>query len=527
MLSAAAIVRLVDTSDTVAADELDDAGRRLRMYKYLTAKEARRTYFAIMRVFSATLMADLSAADVASALASFERDGWIEHGESAIDRVLERLTRLTRWGNLAPGRRETNARSIAEFSHGSVRYQVDKLALRIHRDAEEVLKIPLGAREVSREMLPAIQRGLEVVHATVTASFVAEHRSGPASAEEMVLRDRLSEQVTTLFLQHGELADTVRDFYAYVGQVVARHDLNPQEIVCLRGLLAEYIQLVVDDVLQYTSPITAALARLQNVLPEVLRLLAPVTDLGDSAERARGRSESDWQGLADWFVSRPGRVSQVEALRDATAKAIGSLLANVKRATGGAGISPGQRADLINLARRFDESTVEGAHALYAEAFGLWPARHWHLAPDADETLPTVPWRDGARTRVVVPVSSQGDRSTRGRTSRVVEDPLGEQLALEEAERQARQLEAAYAELRAASARLEEVTLSAGALAALYGLLRSAMTQFDQAGGTGEFTHTRSRLRVRVRSEPEAETRIRAETGTLTLADAGIDMLVF
>lgn len=496
------------------------------MYSYLTADEARRSYFAIMRVFSSTLMADLSATDVSSALVSFERDGWIEPGESAIDRVLRRLVQLTKWGNLTPGRRETNARSIAEFSHGSVRYQVDKLALRIHRDAEEVLEIPLGAREVSREMLPAIQRGLEAVHATVTASFVAEHNSGPASTEEMMLRDRLSEQVTTLFLQHGELADTVRDFYAYVGQVVARHDLNPEEIAGLRGLLAEYIQLVVDDVLQYTVPITAALARLQNLLPEVLRLLAPVTDLGNSVERARGRSRSDWQGLADWFVSRPGRVSQVEVLRDATAKAIGSLLANVKRATGGAGISPGQRAELISLARRLNESTIEGAHCLYAQAFGLWPARHWYLAPDVDETLPATPWRDGARTRIVVPVSSQGDRSARGRTSRIVEDPLGEQLALEEAERQASQLEATYAELRAASARLEEVTLSAGALAALYDLLRRAMGQLDQSEGVGEFTHARSRLRVHVRFQTGARTRVLAETGTLTLADVGIGMLV-
>jgi uncharacterized protein (TIGR02677 family) len=526
LLSATAIVRIVDSSDDADSDQLDDAGRRLRMYAYLTAKEAARTYFAIMRVFSATLMADLSAADVSSALAIFERDGWIEPGESAIDRVLSRLSQLTKWGNLAPGRRETSARSIAEFSHGSVRYQVDKLALRIHRDAEEVLEIPLGAREVSREMLPAIQRGLEAVHATVAASFVAEHRSGPASAEETMLRDQLSEQVTTLFLQHGELADTVRDFYAYVGQVVARHDLDPQEIAGLRGLLAEYIQLVVDDVLQHTTPITEALARLQPVLPDALRLLEPTTGLGDSVERARGRSGSDWQGLADWFVSRPGRVSQVEALRDATAKAIGSLLANVKRATGGAGISPGQRAELISLARRFNESTVEGAHALYAEAFGLWPARHWHLAPEADETLPTVPWRDGAKTLITVPVSSQGDRSARGRTSKVVEDPLGEQLALEEAQRQARQLEAAYAELRAASARLEEVTLSAGALTALYDLLRRAVGQLDPDEGVGEFTHARSRLRVRVRFEPGVGTRVRAETGTLTLADAGIDMLV-
>ena len=80
--------------------------------------------------------------------------------------------------------------------------------------------------------------------------------------------------------------------------------------------------------------------------------------------------------------------------------------------------------------------------------------------------------------------------------------------------------------MRAASARLEEVTLSAGALAALYDLLRCAMGQLDPDEGVGEFTQARSRLRVRVRFQPGAGTRVRAETGTLTLADADIDMLV-
>jgi uncharacterized protein (TIGR02677 family) len=495
------------------------------MYAYLTAREARRTHFAIMRLFSSTLMADLSAADVSSGLVSAEREGRIDPGESTIAKVLERLRQLTEWGNLVPGRRETDARSIAEFHHGSVRYQVDKLALRIHRDAEAVLEIPLGVREVSREMLPAIQRGLENIHRIIVGSYVAESSGAPGTAAEMRRREWLSEQVTTLFLQHGELADTVRDFYAYVGQVVARHDLNPEEIAGLRGLLVEYIQLVVDDVLRFTAPITAALSKLQNVLSDVLRLLAPAADLGDSAEQAQGRTQSDWQGLADWFVSRPGKVSQVDALRDATSKAIGSLLANVKRSTGGAGISSGHRGDFLRQAQRFDVSTVEAAHLLYAEAFGLWPARHWNLAPDADDTLSTATWGEGAKTRVTVPVSSPGDRGAR-RVSKITEDPIGEQLALQESERLASEREAAYAELRAASARLEEVTLSAGALVIFYDLLRRALSQLDPAKGTSQFTLTPARLRVRIHSRPGETVSVQAESGRLTLADLGVQLLV-
>ena len=516
---------IVDVPEADGADPLADAERRLRLYSYLTMGES-RTYFAIMRVFASTLMADLSAAEVSSALGLAERDGWIEEGESSIDRVLDRLERLTKWGNLVPGRRETNARSIAEFSHGSMRYQISKLALRIHREAETVLEIPIGAREVSRELLPAIQHGLDSVWSTVTSAIGAEYRDGPASREEAKLRERLAEQVTTLFLQHGELAATVRDFYAHVGQVVARHDLNPQEIAGFRVLLAEYIQLVIDDVLRYTVPISESLARLQNVLPEVLRLLAPTADLGSSVERARGRMATDWEGLADWFVDRPGQTSQVEALRNATAKAIGSLLANVKRATGGAGVAPGQRAELVRLAARFNASTVEAAHSLYAKTFGLWPARHWILAPEMDDTLPTTGWAEGIRTPVSVSVSSRSDRGARGRVSRIMENPVGEQIALAEAEQQAHLREAAYAELRAASGRLEDVRLTAGALDILYDLLRRALGNRDGDDETGEFLHTPSRLHVRVGASAGCGCRIQADSGTLTLHDVSVDVQV-
>jgi uncharacterized protein (TIGR02677 family) len=514
---------VVEGGGADVAEEPLDAEDRLRRYSYLTTG-ARRTHFAIMRVFSSTLLADLSAADVSKALGAVERAGQIDAGESSVDHVLDRLAQLTKWGNLVPGRRETNARSIAEFAHGSVRYQVDKLALRIHREAEALLAIPEGAREVSRELLPAIRRGLDDVAQTTSLALADEHRFGPDSTPVARRRDQLSEQVTTLFLQHGELAATVRDFYAHVGLVVARHDLDPEEIAGFRGLLVEYIQLVVDEVLRHTAPIAESLRLFERTLPEVLRLLAPTADLGESVERGRGKSFSDWRGLTDWFVDRPGQVSQVGALREATARAVGSLLTNVKRATGGGGIALGRRAELIRLARRFDASTVDDAHAAYAESFGLWPTRHWLLVPDMDDTLPTTSWREGMRTPVSVSTSARGDRAARGRISKIMENPIGEQMALTEAQEQASRREAAYAELRAAAARLEDVTLSAGALDVLYDLLRRALSQREGIDGGGEFLHTPSRLRVRVVPEAGTQCHISAAHGTLTLQDLALEV---
>src|SRR5882757_2020635 len=131
-----------------------EEARRLKLYAYLDAREHRRTYLAIMRLFASTLLADLSAGDVAAAVSAAERRGEVPEGESRVDTVIARLKQLVEWGNLVPGRREVVAASIAEFQHGSVRYQVSKLGVRVQRDADQLLRTAEGAREVSRELLP-------------------------------------------------------------------------------------------------------------------------------------------------------------------------------------------------------------------------------------------------------------------------------------------------------------------------------------------------------------------------------------
>jgi len=112
--------------DTLMGAESTD--RRLLLYAYLQPREHHRTYLTTMRLFASTLLADLSAGEVAAKLAAAEREGLIDPGESRIETVIARLKQLVEWGNLVPGRREVIAASIAEFQHGSVRYQVSKLA---------------------------------------------------------------------------------------------------------------------------------------------------------------------------------------------------------------------------------------------------------------------------------------------------------------------------------------------------------------------------------------------------------------
>ncbi|HEY0501451.1 MAG TPA: DUF2397 domain-containing protein [Kutzneria sp.] len=519
--------------DTLTGAESTD--RRLLLYAYLQPREHHRTYLTTMRLFASTLLADLSAGEVAAKLAAAEREGLIDPGESRIETVIARLKQLVEWGNLVPGRREVIAASIAEFQHGSVRYQVSKLAVRVQRDVDELLRVPEGAREVSRELLPAIERGLGALGKSLSDAVFTEGGPGAKRA-----REALAEQVTTLFLQHAELAVTVRDFYAYLGQIVTRHHLAPDEISGFRNLLVEYIQMVVEDVLRHTPAIAESLGQLARGRGELLRLLGPANGLGAdnlgannlgadnlgsgdlAIERSRGRTVADWQDLTDWFVDRPGRPSQVTALREATGRAIGSLLASVKRATSGGGLLPGRRAELLKLAGWFDGATPDQAHSLYAAAFGLYSARNLLPSPEHDGDDEHTPWRDGPVLDVTVSVRSRGDRGARGRTSRIVDDPITEQALLADARAVDKKRSEAVTELAVAASTIEESRLSHGALDVFCELLTMAMAQRERAEDTGSAADPVRGLKLTVTPEEGRTTTIKTAGGTLTLHNASV-----
>jgi uncharacterized protein (TIGR02677 family) len=507
----------------VEQEQDTDAERRLQLYAYLQPREHHRTYLAIMRLFTSSLLADLSAGEVSSALAAAERDGRIDIGESHVDVVLPRLRQLVEWGNLVHGRRETIAASIAEFQQGSMRYQVSKLAVRVQRDVDELLRVPEGAREVSRELLPAIERGLAQLGETL-ATASARTQQDPGSLPARRSRELLAERVTTLFLQHAELAATVRDFYAYLGQVLTRHHLAPEEISGFRNLLVEYIQLVVEDVLRHTPTIASTLASLAGARTELIALLRPAEQLGTAVERTRGRRDADWQELTDWFADRPGNPSQVTALREATTRAIGALLATVRRATTGGGLLPSRRAELVALAGWFDAATADDAHTIYAAAFGLYSARNVFPAPEHDSDDEHTRWADGPAIDVAVSVRGRGDRGARGRTSRIMDDPITEQGLLAQAREADERREAASAELASAASNLDSVTLSGAALGAFCELLTLAMAQREGSDDAGTATDQVRGLTLTLTPKSGRTTRIRSTSGTLTLRDTVVDI---
>ncbi|WP_408637530.1 DUF2397 family protein [Nocardia terpenica] len=141
-----------------------------------------------MTRFTASLLADMSAATVAEQLA--------QTGVPLDSEVVEvRCRQLVRWGNLIPSLRDAKVSTVADYLRARSRYQVSSLGGRVHRDAIEIMQATDGRPQrvrawrchvpechtVSR-MAPVAVPSSEV--GLISAAYrSAECRMSPADAE--------------------------------------------------------------------------------------------------------------------------------------------------------------------------------------------------------------------------------------------------------------------------------------------------------------------------------------------------------
>ncbi|MBZ6290964.1 TIGR02677 family protein [Streptomyces olivaceus] len=520
-------------------DADEEARRRLNAYTYLSAPE-RLEHVAIMRVFCGTLLADLAVPDI---MAKLRQAGTSAAGLDA-DTLTVRLEQLVQWGNLLRSSHTVNASSISEYQRSRSRYQLSKLGERIQRDADGVLAEADAAREVSNELLALVERGLRELADLVTEPGGVEPQDG-------------LERISTLFVQFTEFADSIRDFYAYLGQVLSRYDLDSAEYQGFKELLLDYVEAITEDVAFRAPRISAALGTLWPHIPALLDRLDShaqgLTGLSTQAQaqaqgesrpdvriqRSRGREFADWEGLRGWFSNTDGQGSQVDQLRDATLRALQSLLANAKRMLRSATGEMSRRKDLLRLARWFDEAAPRDAHDIAVAAFGLYGARHLGIPPATDEVVPAyTSWWTGPVVEVPVALRERGSRAQRGRASAVEDHSAQKQLLREAARQRAAARAAAADELRSASGRFAEVRLTSAALGLLLELLATALgnAQLSRPVSTdGERTavfdldsasseDAELRIRLTVRRTAGTRTVLYSADGDLLLDDLELDI---
>jgi uncharacterized protein (TIGR02677 family) len=460
-------------------------GSRRDLFRYLTAEES-ADYLAIMDLFSATLLTDLSAGEVAGQLAG-------RGVNLSRDTAESRCRQLAVWGNLVPSIRDARVATVAEYIRSRSRYQVSKLGGRVHRQAAEILRASDGAREVARELLGQIVQSLDRILDQLERGHGG---SDPLDAEA------LAGEVTTVFSNQRLFTDSVRDFYAYLAGILSRYDLAGEEYARFKELLLVYIDLITADVNRHAPAVAHRAGRVLAQADRLLEALAALPGLtspdGLEIERAQGRTRTDWAELTAWYDASHG-ASGPEQLRGAASQALGQLITNAKRLLDSSGTGFSRRADFLRLTRWFAAADDEHAHRLFDAAFGAYPARHLLFGPDEPDPRigPTTSWWHAEPVPVPVSLRERGDRTMRGRTSRVP-DPTADRLLLTaEAEREAEQRQAASAELALAGS-LHGATISPAARDLLLDLLAALLAQAGE-----QVTDHDAGLRLRAVAGPD------------------------
>ncbi|WP_202925786.1 TIGR02677 family protein [Goekera deserti] len=482
-----------------------DALDRLNLYRYATADDPqiREQYIAIMRLFTETLLTDLSAAEVAEALAA--RSLPVPQAD-----VEERCRSLEGWGNLVRSVRDARVATVAEFLHSRSRYQVSKLGGRVHRQVDELLRATTGVRDVAREMLGGMVGNLDRTLTMLT---------GP----EPLDADALAAEVTAVFAAQRLFNESATDFYAYLNGVLARYDLVGEEYAGFKDLLLGYVDLITADVARHAPAVTTRLTALDPHLDTLLAALDALPTMtnadGTAGERLPGRTRADWDEFAAWYDGRAGR-SGPQQLRTAAEQALGQLLTNAKRMLSASGTGVSRRNDLLKLAGWFAQADTDTAHRLYAAAYGAYPARHLVLGPEevGPRAGATTSWWEAEPVEVPVSLRERGDRAARGRTSRVPDTAGDREELLAQARAEAEHAAAAAAELIAAGT-LHGRRVHPAARDLVLDRLGDLFAAGQDADEPLEWTDTDLGFTLLATPSPGQPTRISAEDGDLIVDD--------
>jgi len=374
--------------------------------RYVTVENA-PTYRAILEVFVQSkehYVIELRPAEIRDRLA---RSGL--HHELPDAEALDRhLDQLAEWKNLQRSHDTGAVSRVEDFYRRRWLYRLTAEGEAAHRAVREV--------EATVGRSGALQTSMLVEIRDALVALTSAARSGDAHGLVRALHrlrgafDSLAAQAA-LFL--GEL-----DRHA------AEERIDEERFAGYKHALFAYLGRFIADLRRLRPEIAAAVADAEALAPARFLALAatgadlpPAVDGEDPAVRWAADEAARWGGIREWFAGTPVAPPRVERLHGAALAAVVRLTRSLERLNDRRARAIDRAADFRTLARWFSAcATDDEAHELWATAFGLYPARHFHLEErDPDLTRPDESWWTAAPVEVPVRLRTRGAASRSGR----------------------------------------------------------------------------------------------------------------
>ncbi|WP_312877645.1 TIGR02677 family protein [Lentzea indica] len=227
-----------------------------------------------------------------------------------------------------------------------------------------------------------------------------------------------------------------------------------------------------------------------------------------------------WDNLKAWFHN-------VDQLQDVARKAIIQLLRVLDRISEQRRRPTNTAADFKALARWFARTETEDeAHELFNAAFGLWPARHAHLAHADGELIPSgEPWHNTPPVPVSPQLRKTGKQEHIGSTGKIRNVDEVRRNRREHAEKERAELEHAWRQIQTdGPIRISTLTkLDHDTFHRLIDLVGRALGSDPDSTGTRTAGTSDGRMQINLRNARGWAT-ITTQKGTLSGPDYVIDV---
>jgi uncharacterized protein (TIGR02677 family) len=236
----------------------------------------------------------------------------------------------------------------------------------------------------------------------------------------------------------------------------------------------------------------------------------------------RQRTER-WLNLRAWFHDTP---SKADELQDVARKAIVQLLRVLDRISEQRKRPTNTAADFKALAHWFARTTEDEAHELFNAAFGLFPARHAHLAHADGELIPSgEPWHNTPPVEVSPQLRTTGKQEHIGSTGKVRNVEEVRRNRREQAEKERAELEHAWRQIQTdGPIRISTLTnLDHDTFHRLIDLVGRALGSDPDSTGTRAAGTSDGRMQINLRNARGWAT-ITTQKGTLSGPDYVIDV---
>jgi uncharacterized protein (TIGR02677 family) len=443
------------------------------VFRYVAAADNAPNYRAIIEVFAQArehYQIELRPADVRDGIDRlallYERPPDADP-ERHLDAHLEQLVD---WGNLQRSHDTGAVTRVEDFYRRRFLYRLTPAGEAAHRAIVDVEATIGRSGSLQTAMLAEVRDALEALATS------AEAGDAPGIVRAL---HRLRAGFESLTAEANL-------FLSELDRQASVERLDSDKFLGHKHALLGYLGRFIEDLRRLRPEIDAQFRRAEAVGPErFLFLASAAADLPPAAPdddpRARWTADqrSHWDGLRAWFQAAGSTRARVDRLHDAARGAVVKLTRSLERLVEQRARSIDRAASFRTLARWFAAcASDDEAHALWASAFGLYPARHFALAEDDPERVrPDASWWDAEPVEVPVRLRTHGAVARSGRTPAALDFSDGRAWMAAVRRREREELDAALSRFAGRGAQRLSVVgaLSAGELAQLLALLDEAL----------------------------------------------------